>query len=178
MPTKSKTKAKAKATKGSLSKKQLAPGEASPRGARSGDEGARLLRRVLQLQPAGVRRRPVELLVPYGGSGHRRHGAREGLPVRLAGGALPLAREPGPAAAVPDAGEIRQVRAVRRGDRIRATRSAAPCPAVHQVQGEGRRWKAPLTVGCSGRPPGRSSRPIWSPSSWPSPCSLATCRSK
>src|SRR5213592_556668 len=63
------------------------PGEASPRGARSGDEGARLLRRVLQLQPAGVRRRPVELLVPYGGSGHRRHGAREGLPVRLAGGA-------------------------------------------------------------------------------------------
>src|SRR2546426_8533011 len=37
------------------------PGEASPRGARSGDEGARLLRRVLQLQPAGVRRRPLEL---------------------------------------------------------------------------------------------------------------------
>src|SRR5207253_2645943 len=49
------------------------PGEASPRGARSGDEGARLLRRVLQLQPAGVRRRPLELLVPHGGSGHRRH---------------------------------------------------------------------------------------------------------
>src|SRR6266566_3595349 len=130
------------------------PGEASPRGARSGDEGARLLRRVLQLEPAGVRRRPLELLVPHGGSGHRRYGAREGLLVRLAGRALPLAREPGPAAAVPGAGEIRQ------------------------VQGERRRWKAPLTVGCSGRPPGRSSRPIWSPSSWPSPCSLATCRSR
>src|SRR6266704_5083092 len=154
------------------------PGEASPRGARSGDERARLLRRVLQLESAGVRRRPLELLVPHGGSGHRRYGAREGLLVRLAGRALPLAREPGPAAPVPGAGEIRQVRAVRRGDRIRATRRAAPCPAVHQVQGEGRRWKAPLTVGCSGRPPGRSSRPIWSPSSWPSPCSLATCRSK
>src|SRR2546429_7309182 len=30
------------------------PREAPPRGARPGDEGARLLRRVLQLQPAGV----------------------------------------------------------------------------------------------------------------------------
>src|SRR5260370_8565230 len=79
------------------------PGEASPRGARAGDEGARLLRRVLQLQPAGVRRRPLELLVPHGGSGHRRHGAREGLLVRLAGSALPLAREPGPAPPVPRA---------------------------------------------------------------------------
>src|SRR2546425_203856 len=127
-----------------------APRETPPRGARPGDEGARLLRRVLQLEPAGVRRRPLELLVPYGGSGHRRHGAREGVPVRLAGRALPLAREPGAAATVSGAGEIRQVRAVRRRDRLRAARRAAPRPAVHQVQSERRRWQAPLTDGWSG----------------------------
>src|SRR5216683_777623 len=125
------------------------PGEAPPRGARPGDEGARLLRRVLQLEPAGVRWGPLELLVPYGRSGYRRHGAREGVPVRLARGALPLAREPG----------------------------AAARPPVHQVQSEGRRWKTPLTAGCSGRPRGRSSWPIWSPSSWPSPCWRDICRS-
>src|SRR2546422_10591258 len=117
------------------------PREAPPRRARPGDEGARLLRRILQLEPAGVRRGPLELLVSYGRSGHRRHGAREGVPVRLAGGALPLAREPGAAAAVSGAGEIRQVRAVRRGYRLRATRRAAARPAVHQVQSKGRRWK-------------------------------------
>src|SRR5439155_36403 len=103
------------------------PRETPSRGARPGDEGARLLRRVLQLEPAGVRRRPLELLVPYGGSGHRRHGAREGVPVRLAGRALPLAREPGAAAAVSVAGEIRQVRAVRRGDRFRLLALALVC---------------------------------------------------
>src|SRR5216683_2038965 len=132
------------------------PGEAPPRGARPGDEGARLLRRVLQLEPAGVRWGPLELLVPYGRSGYRRHGAREGVPVRLARGALPLAREPGAAATVPGAGEIRQVRAVRRRDRLRATRRAAARPPVHQVQSEGRRWKTPLTAGRSGhQAPGR-----------------------
>src|SRR6267143_5263532 len=83
--------------------------EAAPRRARAGDEGARLLRRVLQLEPAGVRRGPLELLVPHGRSRYRRHGAREGVPVRLAGRALPLAREPGAAATVSGAGEIRQV---------------------------------------------------------------------
>src|SRR5437764_13788569 len=83
------------------------PREAPPRGARPGDEGARLLRRVLQLEPAGVGRRPLELLVPYGGPGHRRHGARESVPVRLAGGPLSLARQPGPAAAVSDACGVR-----------------------------------------------------------------------
>src|SRR2546430_5613050 len=82
---------------------------ATARGARPGDEGARLLRRVFQLEPAGVGRRPLELLVPYGGPGHRRHGAREGVPVRLAGGPLSVARQPGPAAAVSDAPEVRQV---------------------------------------------------------------------
>src|SRR6266850_8398298 len=108
------------------------PREATPRRARPGDEGARLLRRVVQLEPAGVRRGPLELLVPYGRSGHRRHGAREGVPVRLAGRALPLAREPGAAAAVSVPGEIRQVRAVWRRDRLRAARRAAARPAVHQ----------------------------------------------
>src|SRR6266436_2353830 len=153
------------------------PREAPPRGARPGDEGARLLRRVLQLEPAGVRWGPLELLVSYGRSGHRRHGAREGVPVRLSGGALPLAREPGAAAAVSGAGEIRQVRAVRRRDRLRATGRAAARPTVHQVQSEGRRWETPLTAGCSGRPRGRSSWPIWSPSSWPNPCWRDICRS-
>src|SRR2546427_4248402 len=70
--------------------REAAAGRAGPR-----DEGARLLRRVLQLEPPGVRRRPVELLVPHGGPGDRRHGAREGVPVRLPGGPLPVAREPG-----------------------------------------------------------------------------------
>src|SRR6266568_3844339 len=63
--------------------------EAAAGGARPRDEGARL------------RRRPVELLVPHGGPGDRRHGAREGVPVRLPGGPLPVARQPGAAAAVP-----------------------------------------------------------------------------
>src|SRR2546426_1171260 len=135
------------------------PGEASPRGARSGDEGARLLRRVLQLQPAGVRRRPLELLVPHGGSGHRRHGAREGLLVRLAGRALPLAREPGLAAAVPGAGEIRQVRAVRRRDRIRANRRAARAALHGDLGAPGRPVPAArpgARVRRSGRERGRS----------------------
>src|SRR3989441_3932630 len=46
--------------------REAAAGRAWPR-----DEGARLLRRVLQFEPPGVRRRPVELLVPHGGPGER-----------------------------------------------------------------------------------------------------------
>src|SRR5437870_11972554 len=69
--------------------------EAAAGRARARDEGARALRRILQLEPASIRRRPLELLLPHGGPGHRRHGAREGVPVRVAGGPLPLAREPG-----------------------------------------------------------------------------------
>src|SRR5437763_16923257 len=72
------------------------PREAPPRGARPGDEGARLLRRVLQFEPAGLRRGPLELLVPHGRSGDGRDGALEGIPVRLAGGPVSVAREPGP----------------------------------------------------------------------------------
>src|SRR5881296_2515140 len=93
------------------------PREAAAGRARPRDEGARLLRRVLQLEPPGLRRRPLELLVPHGGPGDRRHGAREGVPVRLPGGPLPVARQPGAAAAVPGSREIREMRAVRRGDR-------------------------------------------------------------
>src|SRR3989441_11091806 len=122
------------------------------------DEGARALRRILQLEPPGVRRRPLELLLPHGGPGHRRHGAREGVPVRVAGGPLPLAREPGAAAAVPDAGQVRPARAVRRGDRIRSPRFPAARPPVHQVQGEGGRWQTALNAGSSG---GRRSRAWW-----------------
>src|SRR5881296_2824766 len=69
--------------------------EAPARRARPGDEGARVLRRVLQLEPPGLRRRSLELLVPHGGPGDRRHGAGEGVPVRVAGGPLPLARARG-----------------------------------------------------------------------------------
>src|SRR3989442_15960926 len=89
-----------------------APREAAARGARRSDEGARPLRRVLQFQPPGLRRRPLQLLVPHGGSGDRRHGARESVPLRLAGGTLPLARERAVTAAVRDARALRQVRAV------------------------------------------------------------------
>src|SRR2546430_10480487 len=42
-------------------------------------------RRVLQLEPPGVRRRLLELLVPHGRPGYRRDGARKGVPVRLPG---------------------------------------------------------------------------------------------
>src|SRR3989441_1552744 len=42
------------------------PREAAARGAQPGDEGARLLRRILQRQPPGLRRRSLELLVPHG----------------------------------------------------------------------------------------------------------------
>src|SRR5260370_38972103 len=73
------------------------PREATPGGARPRDEGARLLRRVLQLEPAGVRRGSLELFVPHGRPGRPRQVAREGVPVRLAGGPLPVAREPGAA---------------------------------------------------------------------------------
>src|SRR2546428_13963043 len=103
--------------------REAAAGRAGPR-----DEGARLLRRVLQLEPPGVRRRPVELLVPHGGPGDRRHGAREGVPVRLPGGPLPVAREPGAAAAGPGPREGREKRAGRRGDRGRAGPSVGPPP--------------------------------------------------
>src|SRR2546421_5407447 len=140
--------------------------KAAARGARPRDEGARLLRRVLQLEPAGVGWRSLELLLPHGGPGHRRHGAREGVPVRLARGPLPVARQPGPAAPVPDAGEVRQVRAVRGGHPVRAARRTAACAALYQVQGQGGRWQAALTGACSGeRPPRSSSRT--SPPSWP-----------
>src|SRR5436309_10521395 len=89
------------------------PREAAAGRARPRDEGARALRRVLQLEPPGVRRRPLELLVPHGRPGYRRDGARKGVPVRLPGRPLPLARESGPAAPLPDARAIRSLRAVR-----------------------------------------------------------------
>src|SRR5437867_10629099 len=89
------------------------PSREAPAGrARPGNEGARLLRGVLQLEPAGLRRRPLELLVPHGGPGHRRHGAREGVSVSVPGRTLPLAGEPGAAPPLPGAGEVREVRAV------------------------------------------------------------------
>src|SRR5437899_12234436 len=69
--------------------------EAAAGGARPRDEGARLLRRVLQLEPPGVRRRPVELLVPYGGPGGGREGAREGDHVLFRGGPVRVAPAPG-----------------------------------------------------------------------------------
>src|SRR3989442_3129801 len=90
-----------------------APREAAAGGARPRDEGARALRRILQLEPAGLRRGPLQLLVPHGGSGDRCHGAREGISLRLAGGALPLARERSAATPVRDPRALRQVRAMR-----------------------------------------------------------------
>src|SRR6266550_7603657 len=79
--------------KAARSSREAPDGRARPR-----DEGAWLLRGVVQLEPPGLGRRPVELLVPHGRPGHRCHGAREGVSLRLAGRALPLAREPGAAA--------------------------------------------------------------------------------
>src|SRR5438309_1306895 len=87
--------------------------KAAAGGAGTGHEGARALRRVLQLEPPGVRRRPLELLVPHGRPGHRRDGAREGVPVRVPGRPLPLAREPGAATPLPDARAVWSVSAVR-----------------------------------------------------------------
>ena len=46
------------------------------------------------------RRRSEQLFVPHGGPGHRRDGAREGVPVREPGRALPLAHRRGAAPAV------------------------------------------------------------------------------
>src|SRR5437660_11783446 len=89
------------------------PRKATARGAGPRDERARLLRRVVQLEPAGIGWRSLELLVPHSGSGHRRHGAREAVHVRLAGRPLSLSRQPGPAAPVSDARQVRQVRAMR-----------------------------------------------------------------
>src|SRR5204862_253795 len=77
-------------------------------------------------------------------------GAREAVPVRVAGRPRPLARERGAAPALQVPGEIRQVRAVRRGHRLRPVGRAAARATVHQVQGGGRRWQAALTGGCSG----------------------------
>ena len=51
--------------------------------------------------------------------------AREGVPVRVAGGPLSLAHQRGAAPAVPRAGEVRPVPPVRRRDRLRAPRRAA-----------------------------------------------------
>src|SRR5204862_7806898 len=85
-----------------------APREAPAGRARPRDEGARVLRRVVHVEPAGVGRGPVELFLSHGRPGHRRHGAREGVPVRVPGRPLSVAREPGAAPLVPDAGEVRQ----------------------------------------------------------------------
>src|ERR1051326_5801428 len=46
-----------------------ASGVAPARRARAGDEGAGVLRRVLQYHPAVLRRRPLVLFVPYGDQG-------------------------------------------------------------------------------------------------------------
>src|SRR3954469_25870332 len=67
--------------------------EATAGGAGPGDEGARVLRRVVQLDAPVLRRRPLVVLVPHGRPGHRRHGTGETVSLRLAGGSLPLARE-------------------------------------------------------------------------------------
>src|SRR6267143_4383156 len=91
-----------------------APREAAAGGARPRDEGAWALRRVLQFEPPGLRRRPLQLFVPHGGPGDRCHGARKGLPLRLAGRTLPVARERSVATPVWDTRALRQVRAVRR----------------------------------------------------------------
>src|SRR5689334_9660967 len=80
------------------------PGEASAGGAGPRHEGARLLRRVLQRHPAVLRWRSLVILVPHGGPGYRRHGARKTVPVRLAGRALSLARERSAAPAVRQSG--------------------------------------------------------------------------
>src|SRR5260370_3712000 len=143
--------------------------KAAARRARPGDEGTRLLRRVIQLEPPGLRRRPLELFLPHGGPGHRRHGTRKSLPVRVPGGPLPVAREPSPATPVPIARPVRSVRAVRRRDRVRAARRAPPRPPLHQVQSEVRRSSAPLTAACSGGPRPPSSRRTSPPSSPPQP---------
>jgi isoleucyl-tRNA synthetase len=138
--------------------------EAAPRRADARHQGAGPLRGVVQLEPAGVGRRLVELLLPHGGSGHRRHGARKAVPVRVAGRPLPLAPQRGAPPPVWLARAVRQMRAMRRRDRLRPPRRPAARAAVHQVQGERRRWKAPLSAGCFGARRPRSSSPISSPS--------------
>src|SRR5688572_7967884 len=139
--------------------------EAPPRGAGPRDEGARVLRRVVQHVVAGRGRRPLVLLLPHGGSGHRRDGAGEAVPLRFAGGPLSLARERSAAAALCHAREVRTLPSVRRRDQLRATRRAAPCAAVHLLQGEGRGCQATLTGASSRRP---------RPSSWCSTPSRST----
>ena len=64
--------------------------------------------------PQSRRRRSEQLLVPHGRSGHRRDGAREGVPVREPGRPLPLAHRRSAAPAVPLAGDVRQVPQLRR----------------------------------------------------------------
>ena len=78
--------------------------------------------------PPGLRRRPVVLLVPHGRPGHRCHGTGEAVPVRVAGGAVPLAREPGPAPAVQQPRRLRHVRAAagRRSTSSGSTRCRTP----------------------------------------------------
>src|SRR2546422_757332 len=110
MPTKSKTKAKSKATKGSLNKKQLTHLEK-----RLHEERARVMKELgyydesfnpslqasdgdlssYSFHMADQGTDAMERLLAFHGVGALiRHETREGVPVRLAGRALPLAREP------------------------------------------------------------------------------------
>jgi hypothetical protein len=54
-----------------------------------------------------------------------------------------------------DAGQVRQVRELRPGHRLRAPRRAPARAAVHQLQGEGGEWQAAAGLSCA-------ASPVWS----------------
>ena len=72
------------------------------------------------------------LLLPHGRPGHRRDGAGEAVPLRVAGGPVPLARQLGAAPAVQLPREVRHLRGCGEGDQLRAAGRAAPRAALHR----------------------------------------------
>ncbi|CAA9303233.1 MAG: DnaK suppressor protein, putative, partial [uncultured Gemmatimonadaceae bacterium] len=116
--------------------------EAAARGAQARPQGARPPRRDVRQHADRRLGRAHGLLVPHGRPGHRRDGAREGVPLRQPGGPLPLAHRRGAAPALPHARDLRPVPQLRAGHRLRAARRAPARALLHRVQAARRRWKA------------------------------------
>ena len=93
----------AKKPKGMNKKIASALREAAARRAKARAQGARPRRRSVRRHAAIGRRRSEQLLVPHGRSGHRRDGAREGVPVREPGRPVPLAHRRGASPPLPRA---------------------------------------------------------------------------